>query len=800
MSFNINIFILKKSWERLSSSLIILLGSMCFAGQGKLCDIVELVYPEDGAVSYRVLQDFYWSRMGSEVNYDFRIERWNADTMDFEPYLSYEALPESGRLTNSLTLPENRFHPPWFLETLSTVELNGQPFIRAPVIDPGFRYRWSVRISGGGEECWSSRILDIAMDPNNRVGFNSHLTMPEEWWGALGFLAPSQEEIQAFAADLSLLAGPYLFEGALQAWGRDAFRVQSRTTRPAYWESDRFLESLNTEIPVIISQNMFQPYRVQIDGGGIPQTPILGTDFFTMFDPSGEDAAFLDPVDFSVLPQYAFSRHDPRTRAVFLFDVIHLEQPLTWHNLWDYWEQIYCAYHAWRVDPGNSDKRQAILDSMAAYQADAQNFTYAPRMDIQEAFASYVSESVARYKDRVSIWHFGNEPNGGWHIDPRLYAHQLAFFSAAVKAADPTARVMAATIFPGNQAAEDGEIFHEGLPDFWWIDQFVDELIQMKVSGTITTLPFDVAGLNFYFIRENSQGRSSADGLGRFIHWGSQLAANCIADTTFCPSMDAQECQFVLFAEFYAKWRDSLDYLTTTFGSPDSIPIIIKETASFSESLPVIEAHMSRGISFLHELGYIDHTGPTPAETRVPKKSSEKRLRNVRSESLIEAVLWFHYHLSHNTNLVEKASFPQQVEHTPLWDDIEALNAACSPKTVDAGPDKKTLCGASVPLGAPEIAQHQYVWLPIEGLDDPTAAEPVANVSTTTTFTLTMTNLCNESVQDDVTVYVIPPLETAFYPLWRAETGLTPELDADDSGRIDLLDFVSYVNSGAGCP
>jgi len=781
---------------RLLITLLFILGSICAQGKEDLCEVVALQYPEDGAVSYRVMQDFYWSRMGADVIFDFKIDKWNEIISEFEPYLSYQALPENGRLTNSLLLPENRFHPPWFLNTLSQVEIGGEQFIRAPVCDPGYTYRWSVRISGSGEECWSSRTIEIAMDPNNRLGVNTHLTMPEEWWPDLGYSAPSQSEIQAFSSDLNQLAVPYLFEGGLQAWGRDAFRDQDGRSRPVFWESDQLLAGLNTSTPTIISQNMFQPFRVRTGTGGVLELPILGTDFFTMFDPSGADAVYLDPVDYSVLPQYNFSRHDPRTRPVYLFDVTINSKSLSWHDLWDYWEQIYCAYHTWRVDPDDPVKRQAILDRMAEYQNHATQFLMTPRTSIQDAFAAYVQESVSRYKDRVSIWHFGNEPNGGWHIDPRLYARQLAFFAEMVRSVDPEARIMAATIFPGNQAAVNGEIFHDGMPDFWWIDQFVAELTLMRTQGTITFLPFDVAGLNFYFIREDSSGRNMDDGLGRSLHWGS-MERGCTVDHTPCPGLEAQECQFELFAVFYAKWRDALDQLADIFLNPDTIPIIIKETASFSQSQQVTEEHLPRGLSFLFELGHIDDTVPT--SMRAYDLSEEKRLKNVRAESRIEAACWFHYHLSSNTFLIDQLFFPQQAVHTALWNAIYALNEACAPRDADAGPDRKSLCGMGVALGSPPISQQQYSWLPTLGLDNPMSAEPWATPTATTTYTLTQANPCGEWVQDVVIVYAIPPLEPGFYPMWRLELGLTPEFDVDDSGRIDISDYVSFVNSGANC-
>ncbi len=81
------------------------------------------------------------------------------------------------------------------------------------------------------------------------------------------------------------------------------------------------------------------------------------------------------------------------------------------------------------------------------------------------------------------------------------------------------------------------------------------------------------------------------------------------------------------------------------------------------------------------------------------------------------------------------------------------------PLTANAGNDVTLITGNSVVLGSDPSAtngygSYLYLWSPAEGLDDPTKANPLASPAITTTYLLTVTDVQNCSVQDEVAVTV----------------------------------------------
>ncbi|MGB7001329.1 MAG: hypothetical protein WBE22_04865 [Halobacteriota archaeon] len=80
--------------------------------------------------------------------------------------------------------------------------------------------------------------------------------------------------------------------------------------------------------------------------------------------------------------------------------------------------------------------------------------------------------------------------------------------------------------------------------------------------------------------------------------------------------------------------------------------------------------------------------------------------------------------------------------------------------TADAGGNKSISVGDSVEIGGSPTASggkspYTYSWTPITGLNDTTIANPRASPTSTTTYTVSVTdaNLCNNT--DDVVVYVL---------------------------------------------
>ncbi|MEX1189020.1 MAG: hypothetical protein WED33_07160, partial [Bacteroidia bacterium] len=109
-------------------------------------------------------------------------------------------------------------------------------------------------------------------------------------------------------------------------------------------------------------------------------------------------------------------------------------------------------------------------------------------------------------------------------------------------------------------------------------------------------------------------------------------------------------------------------------------------------------------------------------------------------------------------------------------DNIQLLgnSSGCTPPTVDAG-QNVSICsngsGASIggsptATGGSEAGAFVYSWTPTTGLSDPAIANPTANPSSTTTYTVTVhrgTVLCSSS--DQVTVTVNTPQTLTITPV-----------------------------------
>ena len=79
--------------------------------------------------------------------------------------------------------------------------------------------------------------------------------------------------------------------------------------------------------------------------------------------------------------------------------------------------------------------------------------------------------------------------------------------------------------------------------------------------------------------------------------------------------------------------------------------------------------------------------------------------------------------------------------------------------TADAGPDLEVDTGTPVQIGGSPTASggappYTYSWSPAEGLDDPTAANPVATPNTDITYRVTVTDAEGVQAEDEVTLRV----------------------------------------------
>lgn len=76
-----------------------------------------------------------------------------------------------------------------------------------------------------------------------------------------------------------------------------------------------------------------------------------------------------------------------------------------------------------------------------------------------------------------------------------------------------------------------------------------------------------------------------------------------------------------------------------------------------------------------------------------------------------------------------------------------------SATSISAGPDTSLCIGDSINLSA--SGGTSYLWAPTNEISDSTIANPIANPSATTTYTVTITNICG-SFNEDVTITVNP--------------------------------------------
>ncbi len=109
----------------------------------------------------------------------------------------------------------------------------------------------------------------------------------------------------------------------------------------------------------------------------------------------------------------------------------------------------------------------------------------------------------------------------------------------------------------------------------------------------------------------------------------------------------------------------------------------------------------------------------------------------------------------------------------------------------DAGPDVAVCADDSVQIGGSPTASvgappFAYSWSPIIGLDDPTAANPMASPAGTTTYTVTVTDDNGKIVNDDV--------EVTIYPRPTAHAG--PDVDIVFGGSTSIGGSPSSASGG----
>jgi len=96
--------------------------------------------------------------------------------------------------------------------------------------------------------------------------------------------------------------------------------------------------------------------------------------------------------------------------------------------------------------------------------------------------------------------------------------------------------------------------------------------------------------------------------------------------------------------------------------------------------------------------------------------------------------------------------------------DVVIVNVNTAPPTVDAGVDRNLTCTTtSATIGTIAIVGNTYIWSPATGLSSTTIAQPIANPTATTIYTVTVTGSNGCIATDIVTVNVntTPPIANA---------------------------------------
>lgn len=132
--------------------------------------------------------------------------------------------------------------------------------------------------------------------------------------------------------------------------------------------------------------------------------------------------------------------------------------------------------------------------------------------------------------------------------------------------------------------------------------------------------------------------------------------------------------------------------------------------------------------------------------------------------------------------------------------------------------------GVGAQIGTPGISGSTYAWSPATGLSDPTAAQPFANPTSTTTYTLTVSNNAqgcfgtdaitvtvssgeavdagpNQTVCVGETVDIgTPPSESGFTFLWTPSNGLNnPNIPEPTATVTNTITYTLTLTSPAGC-
>lgn len=116
----------------------------------------------------------------------------------------------------------------------------------------------------------------------------------------------------------------------------------------------------------------------------------------------------------------------------------------------------------------------------------------------------------------------------------------------------------------------------------------------------------------------------------------------------------------------------------------------------------------------------------------------------------------------------------------------------------DAGPDQTIISGGSTVIGGSPTASggippYAYNWSPAAGLDNPASANPTASPTTTTIYSVTVTDSKGCSGSDNMTLFILPPS-----PVGGGGGGLVAEAIACPLGLVADMEGTTTIASMSG--
>ena len=121
----------------------------------------------------------------------------------------------------------------------------------------------------------------------------------------------------------------------------------------------------------------------------------------------------------------------------------------------------------------------------------------------------------------------------------------------------------------------------------------------------------------------------------------------------------------------------------------------------------------------------------------------------------------------------------------------------------DAGPDKTIASSGSAALDGSAsggVSPYSYSWTPTSGLDDPNIAQPTASPTTTTIYTLTVTDDLGQTDTDTVTVTVAAAVAADAGPDKTIASGGSATLQGSASGGVSPYSYSWTPTSGLDDP